>query len=92
MVDDRVSTQDVARQLALHSRVTELFRRLPMLSGFYVGPDLNVMELAVFTWPGWVLGPELADEIRDALEELIFDDTHSTADMLRGRTFARAIH
>ena len=40
--------------LARH--VHELFKRLPMLSGFLLRPDLEVAELSVFTWPGYTAG------------------------------------
>ena len=30
---------------------TNYFKRLPMLSGFWLRPDLKVAELSVFTWP-----------------------------------------
>ena len=33
--------------------VHELFQRLPMLSGFWLRPDLEVAELSVFAWPGY---------------------------------------
>ena len=36
--------------------VHELFKRLPMLSGFWLRPDLEVAELSVFTWPGYTAG------------------------------------
>jgi len=39
-----------------------------------------------------VPGDGLAEEIRAALEDLIVDDPQATAEQLRGRTFARAIH
>ena len=36
--------------------VHELFKRLPMLSGFWLRPDLEVTELSVYTWPGYAAG------------------------------------
>ena len=36
----------------------ELFQRLPMLSGFWLRPDLEVAELSVFTWPGCTAGAD----------------------------------
>ena len=36
--------------------VHQLFQRLPMLSGFWLRPDLEVAELSVFTWPGYTAG------------------------------------
>ena len=38
--------------------VHELFKRLPMLSGFWLRFDLKVTELSVFTWPGYTAGGE----------------------------------
>jgi hypothetical protein len=35
----------------LTRRLEQLFQRLPMLSGFWLRPDLKVAELTVFTWP-----------------------------------------
>ena len=37
----------------------ELFKRLPMLSGFWLRPDLKVAEISVFTWPGYTAGADL---------------------------------
>ena len=37
--------------------VHELSKRLPILSGFWLGPDLEVAELSVFTWPGYGAWP-----------------------------------
>jgi len=74
------------------SRIAELFDRIPMLCGFSVGLNLTVVQIAVHTWPGCVPGDGLAEEIRAALEDLIVDDPQATAEQLRGRTFARAIH
>ena len=93
MMDDRIVAQDsTGRAAQFEARVAELFERLPMLSGFHVTSQLDVIELSVSTWPGWVPERQLQDEIRDALEDLVFDGTDETADLLRGRTFARAFH
>ncbi len=91
MVDDRVTAQDSFRHAALfQSRVAELFERLPMLAGFHVTPELAV---EVTVQPGWVATRDMADEIRAALEDLIADaGAEETAELLRGRTFARALH
>jgi hypothetical protein len=93
MIHDRATAQDSSGHAALlQSRVAELFERLPMLSGFYVSADLEVLEIEVHSWPGWTPAPELTDEIRAAFEDLIADDPEGTAEFLRGRTFARALH
>jgi hypothetical protein len=91
MVDDRFTAQDSSRQAGIfRSRLAGLFERLPMLAGFHVTAELAV-ELTV--QPGWVATPEMADEIRAALEDLISDaGAEETAELLRGRTFARAFH
>ena len=71
--------------------VHELFKRLPMLSGFWLGPDLEVAELSVFTWPGYTAGHYLYEEVMQSLVE--FAEEHREAVLLiRGRTFARAVH
>jgi hypothetical protein len=93
MIDDRVAAPDSSRRVAqFEARIAELFDRLPMLSGFYVTPELDVIELSVHSWPGWVPGREVQDEIREALEDLVFDDGEQAAELLQGRTFARAFH
>src|SRR5260221_14281346 len=63
-----------------------------MLSGFYVTVELDVVEVSVHTWPGWVPARQLEDEIRAALEELMADGAEQTAELLQGRTFARVVH
>jgi len=68
-----------------------LFQRVPMLSGFWVQPDLDVAELAVFTWPGHTPGQELYDEIMYALADLAEERPEAMA-LMRGRAFARAVH
>jgi len=93
MVDDRVVAQDSAKHAALfEARVGELFERLPMLCGFYVSDDLEVLQIAVHSWPGWVPGRELTEQIRAALEDLIVEGAEETIGLLRGRTIARALH
>jgi hypothetical protein len=71
--------------------VQEQFKRLPMLSGFWLGPDLEVAELSVFTWPGYTAGHYLYEEVTQSLVE--FAEEHPEAvPLIRGRTFARAVH
>jgi hypothetical protein len=71
--------------------VHQLFRRLPMLFGFWVRPDLKVAELSVFTWPGYTAGRQLYDEVMDSLIELA-EERPEAVQLMRGRTFARAVH
>ena len=71
--------------------VHELFKRLPILSGFWLGPDLEVAELSVLTWPGYTAGAELYEAVMQSLVE--FAEEHPEAvQLMRGRTFARAVH
>jgi len=68
----------------------ELFRRLPMLSGFWLRPDLEVAELSV-GWPGCTAGTDLYDEVMQSFVNLA--EVHPEAvQFMRGRTFARAVH
>ena len=71
--------------------LSELFRRLPMLSGFCLQPDLEVAELSVFTWPGYTAGRELYEEVMQSLVELA-DERPDAVQLISGRTFARAVH
>jgi hypothetical protein len=71
--------------------VRQLFQRLPMLSGFWLRPDLKVAELAVFTWPGYTASADLCEEVMQSLIELA-EERPEAVQFMRGRTFARAVH
>ena len=71
--------------------VHQLFHRLPVLSGFWLRPDLKVAELTVFTWPGYTADCDQYEEVMQSLVELA-DEHHEAAQLMRGRTFARAVH
>jgi len=71
--------------------VCQLFQRLPMLSGFWLRPDLKVGELSVFTWPGYTAGRDLYEEVMQSLVELA-EERPEAVQLMRGRTFARAVH
>jgi hypothetical protein len=75
----------VARHLSV------LFRHLPMLAGFWLRPDLELEELSVFTWPGYTAGRELYDEVMQSLVDLA-EERPDAVQLMRGRTFARAVH
>ena len=68
----------------------QLFRRLPMLSGFWLHHDLKVGEV-VFRWTGYTAGRGLYDQVTDSLVQLA-EDCPEALQLMRGRTFARAIH
>ena len=93
MLDDRiVAERSYDRVAQFRARVAVLFERLPMLCGFHVTTDLTVVEIAVDSWPGCAPTGELVREICAALEDLIAERADDTVDLLRGRTFARAVH
>ncbi len=71
--------------------VHQLFQRLPMLSGFRLRPDLEVVDLSVFTWPGYTVGQDLYEEVMQSLIELA-EERPEVVQLMRGRTFARAVH
>ena len=71
--------------------VRQLFQRLPMLSGFWLRPDLKVAELSVFTWPGYTAGQDLYDQVMQSLVQLA-EECPEAVQLMRGRTFARAVH
>jgi hypothetical protein len=81
--------QHIEAILARH--LQQLFHRLPMLSGFWLRPDLKIADLTVFTWPGYTAARELYDEVMESLVELA-EEHHEAVQLMRGRTFARAVH
>ena len=71
--------------------VHQLFQRLPMLSGFWLRPDLEVAELSIFTWPGYTADRDLYEEVMQSLVDLA-EERPEAVQLMRGRTFARAVH
>jgi hypothetical protein len=69
----------------------ELFQRLPMLSGFWLGPELELADVAVFDWPGYDPGRHLYEEVMQSLVDLA-EERPEAVQLLRGRTFARTVH
>ena len=63
-----------------------------MLCGFHVTEDLSLTEVTVHGWLDSTALFGLKDEICTVLGELVVDDAADTAELLRGRTFARALH
>ena len=94
MKTSQTRQQEIRRErveAAIEGRMAALFGRLPMLCGFAVEPDLQAVEVWIHTWPGYVAGADLYSEIDSTLAELV-DERPEAAALLRGRTFARAIH
>ena len=79
------------REAILAKHVSELFRRLPALAGFWLGPDLEVHELSIFTWPGRTVGRDTYEELMRSLVDLA-EERPETLQLMRGRTFARVVH
>jgi hypothetical protein len=69
--------------------VLALFRRMPMLCGFALRHDLEVTDIAVYTWPGYTAGEDLYRDLMSSLAELA-DERPEALALMRGRTFARA--
>jgi hypothetical protein len=93
MINDRNVVQRCARQLEeFNARLRVLFDRLPMLSGFHVTQDLSLVEVTIYGSRGAAASSERVDEICSALQDLIVDLSDDAVDLLRGKTFARAIH
>ena len=68
----------------------KLFERLPMLAGFWLQSDFRVAELSVSTWPGYTAGPALHEEVMQSLVDLA-EERPEAVQLMRGRTFARAV-
>ena len=68
-----------------------LFERVPMLCGFWVRPDMEVTALEVFPWAGYIANPAFYDEVMQSLVDLAEEHPEAVA-LMRGRTFARAVH
>jgi hypothetical protein len=75
--------------VARHMR--QLFQRLPMLSGFWLRPDLTVAELSVFAWPSHYAAQGASEEVMLSLIELA-EECPEAVQLMRGRTFARTEH
>ncbi len=71
--------------------VHELFKRLPILSGFWLRPDLKVAELSVFYLAG-LHRRRRSLRGRDAVARRLAEEHPEAVQLMRGRTFARAVH
>lgn len=75
----------------VQTRVSELFRRIPMLVGFSVEDDLSVFGVEVQALSGYDAQPEIREAISEAVLDIAFE-RDGVAELLRGRTFARVLH
>ena len=94
MIDNRIVVQRHSRQLEeFNARLRVLFGHLPMLCGFHVAQDLSsLVEVTFYGSRGAAAPSELVNEICSALEDLVDDLSDDAVELLRGKTFARAIH
>ena len=82
------SRQHIEAIVARHMQ--KLFQRLPMLAGFCLRPDFRVAELSVSTWPGYTASPDVYEEVLQSLVDLA-EERPEAVQLMRGRTFARAV-
>jgi hypothetical protein len=68
-----------------------LFQRLPMLCGFSLRADLELDEVSVFGWSGHTAGRDVYEAVMRSLVELA-EERPEAMHIMRGRTFARAVH
>jgi hypothetical protein len=77
---------------ALHHQVIQaLFRRCPALCGFSLDRELFIADVACHPALDRQRAAMLAEEIADALSELVAEDPEAL-ERIRGRTFARSLH
>lgn len=90
----RTPTARSARSQALiEARVREVFKRVPLLLGFSLDSELRISEAEVGTWPGCEWSDRVCGEIGAAIDELVARiEDEGASELLRGRTFARALH
>ena len=85
--------QEIRRErvdAVIEGRIGALFRRVPELAGFSIQQDLQPVEVAVYSWPGYVAGEDLYREILVTLADLVEERTEAI-ELLGGRTFARQL-
>ena len=93
MIDNRIDVQRRSRQLEeFNARLRVLFGRLPKLCGFHVTQDLSLVEVTIYGSRGAAAPSEVVDEICSEVEDLVVDLSDDAVELLRGKTFARAIH
>ena len=78
-------------EAVIEGRIGSLFQRLPMLCGFAMADDLDVTNVTIQTWPGYIAGADLYGEIANAVVDLV-EERPDVIELLQGRTFARAFH
>ncbi len=75
----------------LEQSLAAVFRRYPPLCGFSLSSELRVEELACHPALDRRRAAVIAEDIVRALSELLAEEPEA-AELIRGRTFARALH
>jgi len=78
-------------EAAVANHLAALFERMPMLCGFVLRHDFEIAEVSVCTWPGYTAGQDLYDDLLQALADFA-EERPEAVQLMRGRSFARAIH
>ena len=68
----------------------QLFRRFPMLSGFWLDPNLEVAEVVIAS-TDCIAVDALHNQVMEALLQ-IAAECPEAVQLMRGRTFARTVH
>ena len=90
--EQRVSeTRRQHAEAVIARHLCQLFRRLPMLCGFWLRPNLQVQGVSVLSSSGGTTRAELYEQIAQSVVDLT-DEHPDAAQLIRGRTFARAVH
>ena len=86
---------DFDRIAIFEARIALLWERFPLLYGFHVTDDLTVTHVGVHSWRGCTNMREINEPICVELAELadlVADLPEGAVELVRGRTFARALH
>jgi hypothetical protein len=79
-------------QALIEARIREVFKRVPLLLGFSLDSELCISDVEVGTWPGCDWSDRVCGEIGAAIDELVARiEDEGASELLRGRTFARAL-
>jgi hypothetical protein len=76
----------------MEARVRETFARLPLLEGFTFDQQLEIADIELRSCPGCHWGDEVYGDVGEEIAALVSDLQYAeSAELLRGRTFARTL-
>jgi hypothetical protein len=88
-----LTARSTRSQALIQARVREVFKRVPLLLGFSLDSELRISDVEVGTWPGCEWSDRVCGEIGAAIDELVARiEDEGASELLRERTFARALH